>query len=145
MLKKSFYAAAFILILSSGMAFAQPQSPIYTDDIGRDHFLGRGGYSGVRQMQMNEAQANVVNNAVNEYSKKDNEKQITDVIKEKETVPVSTHKSTYTYQKEPMDASNPYGFGNTNIPTSGVNNSKTIYTDDIGRLHFFGRANIVRE
>ena len=51
-----------------------------------------------------------------------------------------------------MDASSPYGYGNTNLPDrkvrdaeSGVNGSKTMYTDDIGRLHFFGKGNIIRE
>ena len=33
----------------------------------------------------------------------------------------------------------------TFTPTSGVNDSKTIYTDDLGRLHFFGRGNLIRE
>lgn len=27
----------------------------------------------------------------------------------------------------------------------GVNESKTIYTDDLGRLHFFGKGNIIKE
>ena len=45
-----------------------------------------------------------------------------------------------------MDASASFGQGATNLsPNSGVNNSKTIYTDDLGRLHFFGKNNIIRE
>ena len=48
-----------------------------------------------------------------------------------------------TYERK-MDASAPFGYGMTNI-NSGVNESKTIYTDDLGRLHFFGRANQIRE
>lgn len=149
MSKKSFYVIGILsaFVLSAGLAFAEIQSPIYTDGIGREHFLGRGGYSGVRRMQMNEAQANLVNDAVNEFSQKEETetKNITDVIKEKEYVPAASHKSTFSSEKGKWDASRPYGYGSTNLPTSGVNDSKTIYTDDLGRLHFFGKANQIRE
>ena len=151
MSKKSFYVIGILsaFVLSAGLAFAEVQSPIYTDGIGREHFLGRGGYSGVRRMQMNEAQANLVNDAVNEFSQKEEslqkEPNITDVIKEKEYVPAASHKSTFSSEKGKLDASRPYGYGSTNLPTSGVNDSKTIYTDDLGRLHFFGKANQIRE
>ena len=149
MSKKSFYVIGILsaFVLSAGLAFAEVQSPIYTDGIGREHFLGRGGYSGVRHMQMNEAQANLVNDAVNEFSQKEETetKNITDVIKEKEYVPAASHKSTFSSEKGKLDAFRPYGYGSTNLPTSGVNDSKTIYTDDLGRLHFFGKANQIRE
>ena len=153
-------------ILSVGLAFAEIQSPIYTDDIGRSHFLGRGGYSTVRQIIMQGMEASAVNDAINyhanqmtkqvesvenEFAKDINdtvnsvESDITNVIKEKQTVPVSSRsKTTYTSEQRKMDASAPFGMGMTNI-NSGVNESKTIYTDDIGRLHFFGRANQIRE
>lgn len=136
--------AAFVL--STGLALAdEVQSPIYKDDIGRSHFLGRGGYSSVRKLDMQEAQAGIINEAVNEFSNQENtEPNITDVIKEKPVVPAASHKSTYSYEKGAMDASNFYGIGGTNIP-AGVNDSKTIYTDDLGRLHFFGKANQIRE
>ena len=147
----------------------QIQSPIYTDDIGRSHFLGRGGYSTVRHTQMQQEQSNFINDAVNEYSKikknaeKDAEeikkirqeayadlnKEVTDittVIKEKQEVPVSNKsKATFSAEQPKMDASASFGRGATNIESSGVNNSKTMYKDDIGRLHFFGKGNIVKE
>ena len=71
------------------------------------------------------------------------ETDITKVIKEKPVVPASSFKSSYSAQKAPMDASKYQGYS-TNIP-AGVNDSKTIYTDDLGRLHFFGKGNIVKE
>ena len=151
MSKKSFYLSGILLafVLSAGLAFADIQSPIYTDGIGREHFLGRGGYSGVRHLQMDEAQSMMINDAVNEFSQKEEsiqkEKNITDTIKEKEYVPASSHKSTFSSEKGKTDASHSYGFGNTNLPTSGVNDSKTIYTDELGRLHFFGKANQIKE
>ena len=52
-------------VLSAGFAYAdtvqQIQSPIYKDDIGRSHFLGKGGYSTTRHLQMQEAGAAAVN------------------------------------------------------------------------------------
>jgi len=153
MSKKYFVSLGIItaFVLSTGITLADVQSPIYTDDIGRSHFLGRGGYSTVRQIQMDAAQADVVNQTVNEMDKQQKEssknittteRKITDVIKEKETVPTSARtKATFTGEGRRMDASAPYGYGMTDIRPAGVNESKTIYTDDIGRLHFFGRAN----
>ena len=41
---------------------------IYTDDIGRMHFMGKGGYSGVRNLQMQEMQAGAVNQAAQDIS-----------------------------------------------------------------------------
>lgn len=152
MSKKYFISLGIIatFLLTTGISVADVQSPIYTDDVGRSHFLGRGGYSTTRQVQMDATQADIVNQTVNELSKNNEtsvinnptEKKITDVIKEKDVVPASSRsKMTITPEQRRMDASAPYGYGMTDIRPAGVNESKTIYTDDIGRLHFFGRAN----
>ena len=153
-------------VFATNIAFAEIQSPIYTDEIGRSHFLGKGGYSTVRQINMQGIEAGAINDAVNYHTNKmtkevesveseltkdieDTKKAVTDditsVIREKQTVPVSSRsKSTYTPEQRKMDASAPFGYGMTNI-NSGVNESKTMYTDEIGRIHFFGRANQIRE
>ena len=152
MSKKYFVSLGIIatILLTTGISVADVQSPIYTDDVGRSHFLGRGGYSTTRQVQMDATQADIVNQTVNELSKNNEtsvinnptDKKITDVIKEKDVVPASSRsKMTITPEQRRMDASAPYGYGMTDIRPAGVNESKTIYTDDIGRLHFFGRAN----
>ena len=171
-------------MLSANIAFAevvQTQSPIYTDDIGRMHFLGKGGYSSVRPIQMGEAYSNAVDNAVIKYSNQKSEVEknvtkvkeetqkttedlkkevnedfkfsservqnaetdITKVIKEKPVALPNAQKTSFSAQKAPMDASKFQG-NSTNIP-SGVNDSKTIYTDDLGRLHFFGKGNLIKE
>lgn len=191
MSKKIISFAILAVALSTSIASAeviQTQSPIYKDDIGRMHFLGKGGYSSIRPMQMGEAYSGAVNEAVDKYSNarseleaqakqakedaqkaaeaaekraeqiqrevedgfefstskaKEVETDITKVIKEKPVVPASSFKSSYSAQKAPMDASKYQGYS-TNIP-AGVNDSKTIYTDDLGRLHFFGKGNIVKE
>ena len=166
-MKKIFILVAFLSITGSAIAettIQQIQSPIYTDEIGRSHFLGRGGYSSVRQGQMNGVQADFVNDAVNKYSvkkenveseinsaKKDIETNVLDVIKEKPTVPVSSKtKATFNTEDRKMDASASFGQGATYLPStgvtsSGVNASKTMYTDEIGRLHFFGKGNLIKE
>ena len=159
-MSKRYLFALFAIVISTTATMAEIQSPIYTDDIGRSHFLGRGGYSSVRQLQMGEAQAGFVNDAVDKYSniktetakkaedvKKEvetTETDITKVIKEKQEVPVAGQKATFSSEKRQMDPSAPYGYGNTYIP-SGVNESKTLYTDELGRLHFFGKANKITE
>ncbi len=117
MSKKYFLIAAFVL--SIGIANADMQSPF-----GANH-----------QMNMQAAQASAVNDA---------EMDIMDVIKEKPVVSTGSHKSTYSSEKGKMDATSFYGQGGTNIP-AGVNDSKTIYKDDLGRLHFFGKGNIIKE
>ena len=195
MSKKYFISLSIITAILLGITSVsaetfETQSPIYTDDIGRMHFLGKGGYSSVRPMQMGEAYSNAVNEAVNKHQaveseasrrvnemkkqaqedfndvekeayefKKQTEEQvknvkqevknvetdITNVIKERPATSTgSSFKSSYTSKKEGLDPSYHKGYS-TNIPSAGVNNSKTIYTDDLGRLHFFGKANQIRE
>lgn len=169
---KKYSLSLFILAMLISTTVSYANSTIYTDDVGRMHFMGKGGYSGVRNLQMQEMQAGAVNQAAQEISKTQREVQeniietqkevtnyhnqqernVLDVIKEKDNKPVSSFKSSYTSEQRKMDASSPYGYGNTNLPdrkiqeaASGVNNSKTMYTDDIGRIHFFGKGNIIRE
>lgn len=170
-MSKKYIIVALLALLSTGVVMAnttiqQIQSPIYTDDIGRSHFLGRGGYSSVRQTQMNQVQSDFVNDAVNNFTyKKQEVKQevensveqvenkvqevqtdITNVIKERADVPVSSRtKASFSAEQRQMDASASFGQGATYLPSSGVNESKTIYTDEIGRLHFFGKGNLIKE
>ena len=160
MSKKYSLLLALTIILSTSLVMAetsiqQIQSPIYTDDMGRAHFLGRGGYSSVRHIEMGSAQANAINEVSENMQKAQNEiKQtsrqvetdITNAIKERTDIPVSSKtKATFSSEERKMDASATFGQGATNLPSSRVNESKTIYTDDIGRLHFFGKGNIIKE
>lgn len=159
MLKKMFLSL-LITSISAPVIFAnttiqQIQSPIYVDDIGRSHFLGRGGYSSVRSMQMGDAYSSAINEVTFDTPKtkkkiestNNTDFDITKVIEEKTEVPVTSKTKVSTSSEERrMDASASFGQGATNLsPNSGVNNSKTIYTDDLGRLHFFGKNNIIRE
>ena len=74
------------------------------------------------------------------------ETDITKVIKEKPAVPVSAKsKATFSSEDRILDPSASFGRGATYLPSSGINESKTIYTDELGRLHFFGKGNIIKE
>ena len=160
MIKKSFMLLVFTALICSSSVFAettiqQIQSPIYTDDIGRAHFLGKGGYSSVRHIDMGAAQADAINEVSREMQKTSNEikntvnsveTDITNVIKERTDVPVSNKtRASFTAQDRLMDPSATFGQGGTYLPSSGVNKSKTMYTDDIGRIHFFGKGNLIKE
>ena len=67
-MSKYLLASLLGFVIATSSALAEVQSPIYTDDIGRAHFLGRGGYSSVRSVQMGEAYSGAVNEAVDKYS-----------------------------------------------------------------------------
>ena len=181
MMKKYFIALGLIVAASCSIASAFAEDVIYTDELGRMHFLGRGGYSSVRKIQMDEAQAGVVNDAVNKYSapqesvfkplETESQKEVPaslqtepakaeeavpqvqpastdepvpelrDVIKEKTTAPAAKHKSSFTFKKGTMDASNPYSYGSTNIP------DKTRYEKDkedfeAQKARFFGEQGV---
>ncbi|MBQ4114970.1 hypothetical protein IJD34_06155 [bacterium] len=158
------YFILFSLLIATTSVMAEVQSPIYTDDIGRSHFLGKGGYSTVRQTRMEAAGADAVNDMMFNVSKQeqkieetaqeinndikeaqqDIETDITKVIQERPQEQKASFKSTYSSEQRKMDASAPYGYGMTNIP-AGVNDSKTMYRDDIGRIHFFGKGNLIKE
>ena len=90
-----------------------------------------------------EETAQEINNDIKE-AQQDIETDITKVIQERPQEQKASFKSTYSSEQRKMDASAPYGYGMTNIP-AGVNDSKTMYRDDIGRIHFFGKGNLIKE
>ena len=160
MSKKYLALLAISFLISASGAYAettiqQIQSPIYTDDIGRAHFLGKGGYSSVRHIDMGAAQADAINEVQREMQNAEKkaeeavqnvETDITNVIKERTDVPVSSkNRASFSAEDRKMDPSASFGRGATYLNTSGVNESKTIYKDDIGRLHFFGKGNLIKE
>jgi hypothetical protein len=126
-MQKKYLVLSLGLIFSVGMSFADTQSTIYNN--ASSSFWDRGGYSSVRPLQMQEAQSSVINDAMTEYSniKNDTRARVRS-YKDSSEVPSS-------YQTDGSYDDDLYGY------SSGVNNSKTIYTDSLGRLHFFGKAN----
>lgn len=122
------------------------QNPVYVDDIGRSHFLSRGGYSRVRKLQNGQAYNDTINDASEKFNDEAKtvqvntyEKKVSNVIGEPEEDAFSFGSTSSYYEKvkNHYDTSSDY--------PSGVNASKTIYTDGIGRQHFFGKANIIKK
>ncbi len=66
-------------------------------------------------------------------------KPVSDVSTIYDEAPNAGYKTKYTYIEKDMSDYNPYTGAD-----SGVNDSKSIYTDDLGRLHFFGKGSIFR-
>ncbi len=115
------------------------QNPVYTDDIGRSHFLSRGGYSRVRKVQNGQAYNDAINDVSEKFNKEaKSEKNVSNVIgaPEEDYFSFGSTSSYYEKVKNNYDTSSDY--------PSGVNASKTIYTDGIGRQHFFGKANLIK-
>ena len=69
MAKKLFIILGLIATTTLCANAASLDGTIYTDDIGRMHFMGKGNYSGVRTMQNYEMQAGAINDAVDKYSR----------------------------------------------------------------------------
>ncbi len=107
-------------------------STIYTDDLGRLHFLGKDpgaktlqkieDYDNPKQqdltnvMYKNEQPAGSVENAAEpktDVSAQSSETPVSDKTK----VHTNKSKGSYTFNKGAMDASDPYTFGNTNLDT----------------------------
>lgn len=116
-----------ILALIGIMGQAYANSTIYTDELGRLHFLGKD--PGAKTLQKIEDYDNPKQQDLTNVMYK-NEQPVSNGLNETTTVegqetPVSdktkvhTNKSkgSYTFNKGAMDASDPYTFGNTNVDT----------------------------
>lgn len=149
---KRFLLLSFLLIgfvATTGIVMAH--STIYVDEIGRLHFLGKDPGSKANYAQEignfdNPSQKDLTNIIYKnpEQTTKDEQPVNNEVNKKNNTdnsIKESKAKSTYTYKKGSIDPSNPYSYGNTNID-AGVNETKSIYTDEIGRQHFLGKDNV---
>ena len=127
-------------VLTAGIAQAYPQNTLF----------GTGyGFAGYNNFSNGAAEASAVNKPKEQFVEtsetKDtetvsNEKKISDVSsRDHDEAPNAGYKTTYTYIEKDMSDYNPYTGAD-----SGVNDSKSIYTDDLGRLHFFGKGSRVK-
>ena len=67
-------------------------------------------------------------------------KNVSDISRDHyDEAPNAGYKTKYTYIEKDMSDYNPYTGAD-----SGVNDTKSIYTDDLGRLHFFGKGSKFR-
>ena len=128
MTKKSFITLGLLALMSCSVSSVFADDVIYTDDLGRMHFLGRGGYSSVRKIQMDEAQAGVVNDAVNKYSAPQAEERQSETRNE---VPASTEEQPVkTIVPQSNTETQPAGL-NTQPVFKPLDNAKNLPSEDI--------------
>ena len=114
MQKKVLISLGLITLLGLTIAQASAKSTIYTDELGRMHFLGKD--PGGKMLQQVEEYNNPAQKDLTNIIYKNDE------IKSEETKVNSVEhtnksKGSFTFDKGAMDASNPYKYGNTNIQT----------------------------
>lgn len=119
---------AFIFVMFSAISCNIVSATNFANDIGQWQFDYYGKYSDSRQTQLEN------------INSKQNQTENNVLIKNTENVPVSSQINAKAEQK--VSTQNAV---NVDMPPSRVNSSKTMYTDEIGRLHFFRKANIIKE
>ena len=118
---------AFVI---GGTALCATAEPIMINDLGGLYL-------------MNNREEYAINTKVEKATSKATQDTTESDIKIKETseenvTPVSN--TQYSFERGTVETSKNY----IDTPSSGVNASKTIYTDDLGRLHFFGKGNLIK-
>ena len=136
-------AVAFIVttgIASADMTF-RTNSPMYHPMFG----TGVGSFSATHNVGAGVESAAAIQETANEWEGKGKESTVT--VKESETygdkvVPASSlgGGEDYSYEK----GNDGYIYGYAAGGEQGVNQTKTIYTDGIGRVHFFGKGSKTR-
>ena len=128
-------------IVTAGMVQAYPQNQLFGTGYG---FAGYTNFSnGANESKaINTPQKQFVETTsydANDSAYKDGIKNVSDIARDHDEAPNAGYKTTYTYiEKDPSDY-NPYTGAD-----SGVNETKSIYTDGLGRLHFFGKGSLFR-
>ena len=136
-------AVVSAFILTAGIAEAYPQNQLF----------GTGyGFAGYNNFSNGAAEANAVNQPKKMFIETQTEEQasetteandgikkVSDVARDHDEAPNAGYKTKYTYIEKDQSDYNPYTGAD-----SGVNDSKSIYTDDLGRIHFFGKGSLFR-
>ena len=127
-------------VITAGVAEAYPQNTLFGTGYG---FAGYNNYSN------GAAEASAINKPKKQFVETTTEttdseyadgiRKVSDVARDHDEAPNAGYKTTYTYIEKDMSDYNPYTGAD-----SGVNDSKSIYTDDLGRMHFFGKGSLFR-
>jgi len=105
------------------------------------------GFAGYNNFSNGAAQASAINEPKKQYVEttttdedfENGVKKVSDVARDHDEAPNAGYKTKYTYIEKDMSDYNPYTGA-----SSGVNDTKSIYTDDLGRIHFFGKGSLFR-
>lgn len=132
-------AIASAFVITAGMAEAYPQNTLF----------GTGyGFAGYNNFSNGAAETSAVNKTMKKFiesEKADNEasnngeKPVSGISGHYDEAPNAGYKTNYRYIDKGSDDYNPYTGAD-----SGVNDTKSIYTDDLGRIHFFGKGSLFK-
>lgn len=136
MQKKFLISLGFIAVMSLGLQ-AYANTTVYTDELGRMHFLGKD--NGAKTLQKlddydNPKQVDILPNSKYGSNNVDYY-EVTNIKSIEKTengvyTGVNRTKSTYTSEKGAMDASNPYVHGGTNVDTTNKKPTDPLNVDD---------------
>lgn len=131
-------ATISVLAITAAVAEAYPQNTLFGTGYG---FAGYNNFSnGAAESSALKAPKKQFVETTSETTYDENSyKTISDVVRDHDEAPNAGYKTTFTYIEKDMSDYNPYTGAD-----SGVNNTKSIYTDDLGRLHFFGKGSHFR-
>lgn len=129
--------------ISIGVANAYPQNQLF----------GTGyGFAGYNNFSNGAAAADAVNKPqklfvetsssgeTSDNTNYNSERNVSNITtRDHDEAPNAGYKTTYTYIEKDQSDYNPYTGADP-----GVNETKSIYTDGLGRLHFFGKGSLFR-
>ncbi len=125
MLKRILFSLSVVLIANSAIA----NTTIYTDDLGRMHFLGKDAASVMQtsRMEMMQKEKNELSDIIYKNEQNSESSTVTEETAAPEEVKVNVKeqhsnksKGSFTFNKGAMDASDPFTYGETNIAPKQV-------------------------
>ena len=140
-MKNTLISLSLLVALAACMQSAMANSAIYTDDLGRMHFLGKDPATYIRTNQINNIQVKEQEDALTDiiYKDEQNAEQAETNVNAKEQH-TNKSKGSFTFTKGAMDASDPYTYGETNIKTRDeVNKSQKDTESESERRPFWER------
>ncbi len=138
---------SIVIAMSAAVYAVEPASAIYTDDLGRMHFLGKDPSIYLRDTKFENVDTekkefnDIIYKNVTPTTEGETKVNVSEPAKQEAAAPVNetktehTNKSkgSFTFNKGAMDASDPYTFGETNIQPK----AKDSNADKTKKKHFW--------
>lgn len=138
MLKNIIVTVAVVsaIVITSCVAEAYPQNTLFGTGYG---FAGYNNYSNgaAEANAVDQPKKDIVESTDSKINFSNGIRNVSDISGRHDEAPNAGYKTTYTYIEKDMSDYNPYTGAD-----SGVNDSKSIYTDGLGRVHFFGKGSL---
>ena len=140
-MKNAVISLSLVVAAAACMQCVMAESAIYTDDLGRMHFLGKDPATYIRTNQINNIQVKEQDDALTDIIYKNEQNADPEETKVNATEQhTNKSKGSFTFTKGAMDASDPYTYGETNIKSRNeVNKSKTETGSETEKRPFWER------